>query len=76
MITLTWTSMNIDSFVQHVTKKLEIFEDLVNNVNDIVENRVEKSLKEVSKSLLVDLPKGVSYTLDDFVEKRSNASGE
>ena len=75
MITLTWTSMNIDSFVEHVSQGLGRFEELVRNVNDIVENRVEKSLKEVSKSLLVDLPKGVSFTLDDFVEKQENCVG-
>ncbi len=37
------------------------------NVNDIIENRIEKNLKLVSKTLLVDLPRDKSFTLEDFV---------
>lgn len=67
MITLTWTSMNIDAYKHHIHSGLQRLEELVNNINDIIENRIEKNLKVVSKSLLVDLPADKSFSLDEFV---------
>lgn len=63
MITLTWTSMNIDSYIQHIHKGLKQLRELVSNINDIIENRIEKNLKIVSKTLLIDLPEDSSFTL-------------
>lgn len=68
MVALTWTSMNIDSFITHVQSGLRRLDELVSNVNDVVENRIEKNLKVVSKCLLVDLPDNSSFTVSDFVD--------
>jgi len=68
MVTLTWTSMNIDPFITHVQGGLRRLDELVSNVNDVVENRIEKNLKVVSKCLLVDLPDNASFTVSDFVD--------
>ena len=73
MITLTWTSMNIDAYKHHIHTGLARLEELVTNINDIIENRIEKNLKVVSKTVLVDLPSDRSTQLSDFVamqEKR------
>ncbi len=69
MVTLTWTSMNIDSYLEHVHNGLKRLEQLIINVNDIIENRVESNLKQVSKVTLVSLPENESkpFTLDQFV---------
>ena len=67
MTTLTWRSMNIDGYRHSVAKGLSRFEDLITKVNDIIENRVEKNLKVVSKMLLIDLPADRSISLDEFV---------
>jgi dynein heavy chain, axonemal len=67
MVTLTWTSMNIDAYKQHVFTGLHRLEELVIAINDIVENRIEKNLKFVSKAFLVDLPIDKSFTLEEFV---------
>jgi dynein heavy chain len=67
MITLTWTSMNIDAYVSNVQLGLQKLKELVSTINDIVENRIEKNLKVVSKALLVDLPENASFTLSEFV---------
>ena len=67
MITLTWTSMNIDAYKHHVHTGLQRLEELVININDLIENRIEKNLKTVSKSLLVSLPADQAFTLEDFV---------
>jgi len=74
MITLTWTSMNIDQYISHVHIGLKKLEELVSNINDIIENRIEKNLKIVSKTLLVDLPdhtsgeKDKTFTVTEFVD--------
>lgn len=68
MITLTWTSMNIDAYKAHIHSGLRKLEELVDNINDIIENRIEKNLKIVSKTLLVDLPDSESFTVEEFVK--------
>ncbi|CAM9244386.1 unnamed protein product [Chrysoparadoxa australica] len=70
MITLTWTSMNIASYKGQVHAGLRKLEELVSNINDIIENRIEKNLKIVSKTLLVDLPDDQSFTVQEFVDKQ------
>ena len=67
MITLTWTSMNVSSFVQHVESELLRLGNLIHSINDLIENRIENLLKAVSKSLLVDVPAGKTFHPDDFV---------
>ena len=67
MTTLTWTSLNIDPYINHVYSGLKKLQELVSCINDIIENRVEKNLKVVSKTLLVDLPENSSFTVSDFV---------
>lgn len=67
-VTLTWTSMNIDSYLQHVHQGLHKLEQLIINVNDIIENRIENNLKNISKVLLVSLPQDSKpFSLEQFV---------
>lgn len=69
---LTWTSMNIDGYLQHVHQGLSKLEQLIININDIMENRIENNLKALSKTVLVNLPTDSNtYTLDSFVEMQS-----
>jgi len=69
MVTLTWTSMNIDGYLNHVHQGLAKLEQLIININDIMENRIENNLKTLSKTVLVNLPQDAqTYTLDEFVE--------
>lgn len=69
MVTLTWTSMNIDGYLHHVHQGLAKLEQLIININDIMENRIENNLKSLSKTVLVNLPQDAqTFTLDDFVE--------
>jgi len=69
MVTLTWTSMNIDGYLHHVHQGLAKLEQLIININDIMENRIENNLKSLSKTVLVNLPQDSgAYSLDQFVE--------
>ena len=72
MVTLTWTSMNIDSYITQVRKGMEQLRELVCSINDIIENRIEKNLRKGSKILLVDLPDDSSFTVSDFVQMQQN----
>lgn len=72
MVTLTWTSMNIDGYLTHVHQGLAKLEQLIININDIMENRIENNLKSLSKTVLVNLPQDAqTFTLDEFVEMQS-----
>mgnify|MGYP002834821241 CR=1 FL=1 len=67
MVTLTWTSMNIDAYKLDIHVGLRRLEELITKVNDIVDNRIEKNLKIISRAILVELPDDREVTLDDFV---------
>ena len=69
MVTLTWTSMNIEGYLHHCHAGLGKLEQLIININDIMENRIENNLKTLSKTVLVDLPQDAhTFSLDEFVE--------
>ena len=69
MVTLTWTSMNIEGYLHHVHAGLSKLEQLIININDIMENRIENNLKALSKTVLVNLPQDAhTFSLDQFVE--------
>ena len=70
MVSLSWTSMNIDAFTQAFHTGLQKLEQLINNINDIIENRIDKSLKEMMRHVLVDLPSDEAFTLDGFVNRQ------
>jgi dynein heavy chain len=61
--------MNIDGFLHHVHQGLSKLDQLIININDIMENRIENNLKALSKTILVDLPADSStFSLDEFVD--------
>jgi dynein heavy chain len=64
--------MNIDSYITLVRRGMEQLRELVGSINDIIENRIEKNLRKVSKTLLVDLPDDSSFTVADFVQMQQN----
>jgi hypothetical protein len=45
MVTLTWTSMNIDQYKNSIYNGLRRLEEMVLKINDLVENRIQKNLK-------------------------------
>eukprot|EP01029_Cantina_marsupialis_P009141 TRINITY_DN2137_c0_g3_i1.p1 TRINITY_DN2137_c0_g3~~TRINITY_DN2137_c0_g3_i1.p1 ORF type:complete len:3476 (-),score=1129.85 TRINITY_DN2137_c0_g3_i1:3796-14223(-) len=69
MTTLTWTSMNIDTYRRHIHSGLSQLENIIQTVNDIVENRIEKNLRVISSTKLVHLPSETmgAMSLDEFI---------
>ena len=75
IVTLTWTSMNIDGYLHHVHSGLQKLEQLIISINDIIENRIENNLKAISKVILVEMPEnGKTYTQDEFVDLQHNSA--
>ncbi|CAG9316033.1 unnamed protein product [Blepharisma stoltei] len=75
IVTLTWTSMNIDGYLHHVHSGLQKLEQLIISINDIIENRVENNLKAISKVILVEMPENSkTFTQDEFVELQGNSA--
>jgi dynein heavy chain len=64
---MTWTSMNIDTFISTLHQVLARFEYLVSQINDIITNRVQKNLNLVATMFLLNVPLGRTFTLRDFV---------
>lgn len=50
------------------TKKLE---DLVRRVRDIINNRIESKLKQVSKSILIELDNNKSFSYEEFISTQN-----
>lgn len=73
LVTLTWTSMNIDGYLQHVQMSLSKLEQLIITINDIIDNRIENNLKKIGKVELVKLPQdGKPMSLDGFVKDQED----
>ena len=66
-VLLTWQSMNIDGYLQRMHAGFSKFEDLLKKISDILDNRIEKNLRKIAKTLLVELPSNESLTLEQFV---------
>ena len=64
------------SFPAQVHLALQQLEDLITKINDLVENRIEKNLKIIARTILVDLPEDKSVTLDEFVSMQELAVRE
>ena len=75
MTTLTWTSMNIDGFLHSIQTGVANLAELVDKVHDLVNNRIDRNLKQVSNMVLVDLPSDESYSLDKFVNVQEKLVG-
>lgn len=72
MTSMTWTSMNIDSFVSAVQSSLSRFEFLINQMKDIVQNRIRANLELVESTQLFDIPEQ-SFSLDEFASMQAKS---
>lgn len=67
-LSITWSSMNIDGYLNHVHLALERLDQLIININDIMDNRIQNNLDALSKTVLVNLPQeDRTYSLEEFV---------
>ena len=64
---LTWHSLNIEQYVTRMHNGIMKFGELMHKINELVDVRLEKNLRSVSKTMLVDISAESTFTLDQFV---------
>ena len=65
---LTWTSMNIKTYLETVYEALREVELLIDRANDLVKYRIENILIEMSNVTLCELPTEAPWTIEDFIQ--------
>jgi dynein heavy chain len=73
LTTVSWTSMNVDTFAQTVESSLYRFKMLVNQMTDFVENRLVYNLNQVEQTLLLNLESIQPSSLDNFTAMQEKA---
>lgn len=66
---LTWTSMNITTYLETVYEALQEVELLIDRSNDLVKYRIENILFEMANVTLCELPTEMPWTIEEFVKK-------
>ena len=66
---LTWTSLNMDRYIENVYARLAELELLMDRANDLTEFRIDAVLHEMSTTMLCELPDNDSWTVDFFLER-------
>ncbi|XP_051871749.1 dynein axonemal heavy chain 5 [Pristis pectinata] len=72
MTMLAWTSLNIEKFVDNVYISLMELGQVVKQVSDMLECRIERVLHAVSLTALVDLPEDDLVEVPAFLEMTEN----
>nr|XP_032816356.1 dynein heavy chain 5, axonemal isoform X1 [Petromyzon marinus] len=67
LTTLTWTSLNVHSYVEAALAALGELELLLDRANDLIEFRIEAVLREMSATPLCSLPTGEPWSCDEFL---------
>nr|XP_044988409.1 dynein axonemal heavy chain 5 [Jaculus jaculus] len=65
---LTWTSLNIGTFLEHASSKIKNLELLLDRVNDLIEFRIEAILEEMGSTPLCQLPHEEPLTCEAFLQ--------
>jgi dynein heavy chain len=73
---LTWTSLNLDDYLQANYRQLGRLRELVDKVLDIVQCRIEAGVKKMSEMSLIEVPaENEQWTIDFFQEKTEKRCG-
>lgn len=67
LTTLTWSTVNIDSFLFRTRSSLKTLHELMAHVNNILHDRIDEPLCTIACSPLFDLPDDVVCSHDDVV---------
>ncbi|XP_052816057.1 dynein axonemal heavy chain 5-like isoform X6 [Mya arenaria] len=69
---LSWTSLNIQEYLQTVYKRLEELELLMVRANELTEFRIDAVLKEMAATTLCQLPQEEPWTVEEFLDNTQN----
>ncbi|KAF7478847.1 hypothetical protein GHT09_009981 [Marmota monax] len=65
---LTWTSLNIEAYLENTFTKIKDLELLLDRVNDLIEFRIDAILEDMSGTLLCQLPQEEPLTCEEFLQ--------
>ncbi|XP_024899314.1 dynein heavy chain 5, axonemal [Pteropus alecto] len=65
---LTWTSLNIETYLDHAFAKIRDLELLLDKVSDLIEFRIDAILEEMSSTPLCHLPQEDPLTCEEFLQ--------
>ncbi|KAL5009929.1 hypothetical protein ScPMuIL_012234 [Solemya velum] len=65
---LSWSSLNIDSFIERCYEEMEELERISKTVNDILTCRIEDVLQDMSVTALCDLPEDEAVSMLQFLD--------
>ncbi|XP_006824996.1 dynein axonemal heavy chain 8-like, partial [Saccoglossus kowalevskii] len=65
---LSWTSLNLDSYFANVQSAMRELSLLNKRVNDIRETRIDSVLKEMSQTMLCELPEDNPWTINEWLK--------
>ncbi|KAM9637240.1 dynein axonemal heavy chain 5 [Morphnus guianensis] len=69
LMLLTWTSLNIEKYINMVFYKLAGLELLLDRVNDLVEFRIDAVLQDMDRVPLCMLPEDEPLSCEEFLQK-------
>ncbi|XP_036361906.1 dynein heavy chain 5, axonemal-like [Octopus sinensis] len=76
MKSLTWTSINIDTYIKTSKEAVDRFKVLVKRVTDLLECQIDGTLEKMSMTTLCSIPDNHALTIDDFVEETTKVVAE
>ncbi|KAL2308160.1 hypothetical protein Nmel_001164 [Mimus melanotis] len=69
LMQLSWTSLNINKFIQNVYNTLRELDYVVKSASDTLECRIERILKDMSNTALIILPEDEPIDVTSFLEQ-------
>lgn len=76
MTALTWTSLNLDSYLHANHLQLAKLEELVDKLLDITECRIDTGIRKISQLSLCEMPvDGEQLTVEQFLENTEKRCG-
>lgn len=66
---LPWTSLNLAHFAESCTRSLDNLDLLISRVTDILEIQIEGELRDITSTLLCDLPDNEPWTIEEFISR-------
>ncbi|XP_041836758.1 dynein heavy chain 8, axonemal-like [Melanotaenia boesemani] len=76
LVQLTWSSLLLDNFFQNLDVTLFELKTLVKKVKDIYEKGIEDVLKEISETVLIELPEDHASSLQHLIDLNKNLCKE
>lgn len=64
---VSWLSMNLQSYLDHVNQELEKFELTVDRASGLIEHRIDATLRQITSLPLCELPLADTITTETFI---------